>query len=843
MKKDYNLKRVCFWIMLLFLTSQSLELTAQSNQYLHFDRIDDFVEVPEASKFIANAAGVTMAGWFYCDELNYGQGMNGFRNGGTGDGEMYTIQLADGLLECRYITSSGFSEYVSPSFTVLPEVWQHYAWVYDGSEVLLYVDGNLVGSSPSSSGPITSEDTPLSIGSHISPFNFYFGGRIDEWSLWSKGLSQTEIQDMIDNELTGTEDNLELYYKFNQGVPDGDNTSITNLTCEIPGPDREGILTNFALTGTASNFSGDLDNSFQAISFPQIPNKLTTDPDFELEASASSGLAVSYEIISGPATVSGTTVSLTGTVGEVMVRSMQGGDGTYDPAIDVINSFQVLDPQTFVPVIDDRSPVAGSDVWVPELGPIQLASIATIDYPDLFSVDDVVFEINGTQIDAKDWGNDHYTAWWTPSAYGTYAMNIIATNNYGATNTEVVNFTVVDQMADVSVNAATEVHLYVNTGEETVEAILPSYMGAFDEIIANLDIDCPAGGCDEWDRVSGIEVKGHNGEWYEVIRYITPYGKACNHSVDLTDFMSLLQGKVDFRFYLGTVGNGFLYTLDLDYGGGVPTHKYSTIDKLWNDYYDFGNPADLQPTDTKGGIFPANVSASKIKLVSTGHGWGNNNTGNAAEFHNDTHHIWINGAETFAQNNWLDCDPNPDGCNDQFGTWEFDRAGWCPGAIAPWFDFDMTQFISSGNVSIRYVFDEDYVDLCNVNNPDCVSGVTCNDCTDGFNPHLIVASYLISLGDEPLEDGTIVGTEQANLTDFSIYPNPSSGLFNIEFDESIKTSEVRVLNNMGQVLRSYNDEARTNVRVLNLQDLPNGIYFVELITEQGRGLKKITISK
>lgn len=548
-------------------------------------------------------------------------------------------------------------------------------------------------------------------------------------------------------------------------------------------------------------------------------------------------------IISGPATVSGTTVSLTGTVGEVMVRSMQGGDGTYDPAIDVINSFQVLDPQTFVPVIDDRSPVAGSDVWVPELGPIQLASIATIDYPDLFSVDDVVFEINGTQIDAKDWGNDHYTAWWTPSAYGTYAMNIIATNNYGATNTEVVNFTVVDQMADVSVNAATEVHLYVNTGEETVEAILPSYMGAFDEIIANLDIDCPAGGCDEWDRVSGIEVKGHNGEWYEVIRYITPYGKACNHSVDLTDFMSLLQGKVDFRFYLGTVGNGFLYTLDLDYGGGVPTHKYSTIDKLWNDYYDFGNPADLQPTDTKGGIFPANVSASKIKLVSTGHGWGNNNTGNAAEFHNDTHHIWINGAETFAQNNWLDCDPNPDGCNDQFGTWEFDRAGWCPGAIAPWFDFDMTQFISSGNVSIRYVFDEDYVDLCNVNNPDCVSGVTCNDCTDGFNPHLIVASYLISLGDEPLEDGTIVGTEQANLTDFSIYPNPSSGLFNIEFDESIKTSEVRVLNNMGQVLRSYNDEARTNVRVLNLQDLPNGIYFVELITEQGRGLKKITISK
>jgi len=843
MKNDYNLKQTCLWLMMLFLTTQSLQLTAQSNQYLHFDRIDDFVEVPNASNFISNATGVTMAGWFYCDELNYGQGMMGFRNGGTGDGEMYTIQLDNGLLECRYITSAGFSEYVSPSFTVLPEVWQHYAWVYDGTDVLLYVDGVLVGSSPSSSGPITSEDTPLSIGSHISPFNFYFGGRIDEWSLWSKGLTQTEIQNMMDNELTGTEDNLELYYKFNQGVPDGDNSSITSLVCEVPGADRAGILTNFALTGTTSNFSGELDNTFQAISFPQIPKKLTTDPDFDLEATASSGLPVSYEIVSGPASVAGSTVSLDGTVGEVMVRSIQAGDGTYDPAIDVINSFQVLDPQTFVPVVDDRSPVAGSDVWVPELGPIQLATIARIDYPDLFSVENVVFEINGTQIDAKDWGNDHYTGWWTPPAYGAYAMNIIATNNYGASNTEVVNFTVVDQMADVSVNAGTDIHLYVNTSEETVEAILPGYMGAFDQIIANLDIDCPSGGCDPWDRVSGVEVKGHDGEWYEIIRYITPYGKACDHSVDLTDFMSLLQGKVDFRFYLGTVGNGFLYTLDLDYGGGEPAHKYSSIDKLWNDYYDFGNLANLQPCSTKGGTFPSNVLASKIKLVSTGHGWGNNNTGNAAEFHNDTHHIWINGEETFAQNNWNNCDPNPDGCNDQFGTWEFDRAGWCPGSIAPWFDFDMTQFISDGNVSIQYVFDEDYVDLCHVSNPDCVSGVTCDDCEDGFNPHLIVASYLISMGDEPLEDETIVSTEQIDLTDFTIYPNPSTGVFNVEFDKSIEKSQIRVLNNMGQVLRSYNDVARTNVRVLNLSDLPNGIYFVELMTEQGTGLKKITIAK
>src|SRR5690606_432987 len=102
---------------------------------------------------------------------------------------------------------------------------------------------------------------------------------------------------------------------------------------------------------------------------------------------------------------------------------------------------------------------------------------------------------------------------------------------------------------------------------------------------------------------------------------------------------------------------------------------------------------------------------AKLKLVSSGHGWGDNNTGNAAEFHNDTHHIWINGVETFEQNNWQDCNPNPDGCQPQNGTWFHDRAGWCPGSIAQWFDYDMTTFLSQGDVLMGYVFDEDYTDF------------------------------------------------------------------------------------------------------------------------------------
>ncbi|MBK7410005.1 MAG: T9SS type A sorting domain-containing protein [Saprospirales bacterium] len=632
-----------------------------------------------------------------------------------------------------------------------------------------------------------------------------------------------------------------MYYKFNQGVPGEDNTSISSLICEIEPGVRDGNLVNFALTGETSNFGGELNSSFQAITFPQIPDKLISDPPFTLNASTSSGLPVIFEVVSGPAVVVGDIVTLTGEVGEVLIKASQPGDGSYDPAADLFNSFQVLDPDTYVPVTDARSPLSG-DVFVPTLGPIQLAAISSIGYPDLFSVTNVKFEIDGTSIDAKDWGNDHYTGWWTPPAYGVYTLNIIATNNYGASSTETVNFTVVDQASNMVANAGQQVWLNSDIGSQIVEAELPSYAGAFDQIIATLDISCPPGGCDPWDRVSGVEVKGHNGEWYEVIRYITPYGTACSHSVDLTDFMSILQGKVAVRFYLGTQGNGFEYTLNLSYKAGTPDNAYSSITKLWYKTYQFGDPANLQPCEVFEADFPANTQAAKIKLVSSGHGWGDNNTGNAAEFHHDIHHIHINGTQTFAQDNWQDCNPNPDGCNPQNGTWFYDRAGWCPGSIAPWFDFDMTPYVGSGSIEYKYIFNENYVDVCHPNNPDCYSGIQCPNCDDGFNPHLIVSSYLISLGDSPLEDAITGAFEpvQQELA-FQVDPNPSSGVFNLKWGETTEQVTIRVLNTLGRAILVQQADGLTNTAVLDLQQLPKGIYFVQLDSGDGKGIRKVLV--
>ncbi len=165
-----------------------------------------------------------------------------------------------------------------------------------------------------------------------------------------------------------------LYYKFNQGVPGGNNTSITKLISETGNGERDADLMNFALVGPTSNFGGDLNPGFQAITFPQIPNHLTIDPPFELEAEATSGLEVIFSIESGPATINGTLLTLTGEEGEVVVKASQPGGGTWDPADPIFNSFDVINPNTYYPVIDARSPIPG-DVYVPQLDYIQLPQL------------------------------------------------------------------------------------------------------------------------------------------------------------------------------------------------------------------------------------------------------------------------------------------------------------------------------------------------------------------------------------------------------------------------------------------------------------------------------------
>lgn len=844
------MKRFFTLLLLAFMLIGAGDLFAQSQQYLHFDGTDDYTVTENASALILNEPAFSMTGWFYTDDLVYGQGMMGFRSGTNG---FYIIQLADGILECRLNSTTGLHEYVAPAFTVLPEQWQHFAWVYTGSAVSLYLDGVLVGSSPAS-GTIVEDNVPFAVGrSILSSLDFYFGGRADDVTLYKRELNLFEIGGIAMNGPAVGDPDLVLHYKYNQGLPGADNTSITHAISEVESPDRDAELLGFALDGPESNFNGDLDASFQAITFPTPDNKLITDAPFDLTASSSSGLAVEYTVLAGPVTMAGSTVTLDGMAGVVTIEATQPGDGTFTAATPVTQSFVVIDPQQNVPHVNLTNPLDG-DMIVPNLGPIHLAAIVDIDYPELFDVASVEFDINGDIVQATHWKDGHYTAFWTPPSYGPFPVTARAFNNFGAAATTTSNINLTNIPMDINAHPAFS-GVIINTPnpEEIVTATLPSFMGAFDNITAHLDIACPPGQvCGEWDRVAHIEVKTHEGEWIEIIKYITPYGTACNHSLDVTDFVSTLQGAVDFRVRCTTFDTGYDYNLSFDYGAGTPDYNYSLISPLWHGGYDFGNPDDLQPVPPINFDFPVNTESAKIKLVASGHGWGENNSNNAAEFSENIHHLLVNELETFTYDNWTVCNPNPDDCSPQNGTWFYNRAGFCPGAISPFEDYDVTPWIPENQFILKFRMDEGYTDLCHPNAPACQDGVTptgggqiCQNCNDGFNPHLIFASSIVSFSTMPIIENQETSIEELSIYNINVRPNPASDQIiisssDVEIPAQLKITDVAGRVVLTEALPVFNNQSFT----LNVKDLKVGMYQLHLTySDQSTVIKNIVIAK
>ena len=106
----------------------------------------------------------------------------------------------------------------------------------------------------------------------------------------------------------------------------------------------------------------------QTIVFLPITDKLTTDGDFSLEASASSDLPITFELLEGPASLNGNLLSLSGQAGVVKVAAKQGGNEIFQAATTVQQSFNVVEALG-PPSVKILNPGENSNVL---LGPISL---------------------------------------------------------------------------------------------------------------------------------------------------------------------------------------------------------------------------------------------------------------------------------------------------------------------------------------------------------------------------------------------------------------------------------------------------------------------------------------
>ena len=172
--------------------------------------------------------------------------------------------------------------------------------------------------------------------------------------------------------------------------------SIAGSTVTIEGVGTTVIIASQAGDGdyiAAPNIARTLEvnQANQTIDLTPVTDKATTDAPFEVVASSTSGLAVTLTV-SGPATISATTLTLTGTSGTVTITADQAGNSSYHAATSVEESFEVVDMKT-VTGLEEEAPA--NKIL---LHPIPANNTIYIDMGNQKLLEMTVTDLNGKQL-------------------------------------------------------------------------------------------------------------------------------------------------------------------------------------------------------------------------------------------------------------------------------------------------------------------------------------------------------------------------------------------------------------------------------------------------------------
>lgn len=221
--------------------------------------------------------------------------------------------------------------------------------------------------------------------------------------------------------------------------------------------------------------------------------------------------------------------------------------------------------------------------------------------------------------------------------------------------------------------------------------------------------------CGDWDYTVQNYLMTKNGDTVELGRLITPYANASNprtpwtmqepYVFDVTDYYPLLKDSATVRINYSGYSWGFTADVKFMFIEGTPARNVLGIQRLWHGYFAFGNASDPienhvpQLSETA----PANTNDAVMKLNITGHGSDNNGCG---EFCKKYYLVKLNGSQIAQKDIWRDnCGLNP--LSPQTGTWIYNRANWCPGALVESIYHDLPGISGSYNIDMDF---EPYTD-------------------------------------------------------------------------------------------------------------------------------------
>ncbi len=211
-----------------------------TNQYLHspFSNYDFSTFTIEmwinSADYLANDVYVN---WSYGSYIALG--------GWQSDGSFNT--WADGLSPNTINSGSG----TAPS----TGTWHHVAFVYNGSNQIIYIDGTATATVPTSGTLNQSNGSTIGlvIGARFDMGQQFTNSTFDDVRIWNTARSAAQISSSMSSNLTGNESGLVGYYRFEDGI--GSST-----VSDLSGEGNDLTLTNLdpATDWTTGQFSTDV---------------------------------------------------------------------------------------------------------------------------------------------------------------------------------------------------------------------------------------------------------------------------------------------------------------------------------------------------------------------------------------------------------------------------------------------------------------------------------------------------------------------------------------------------------------------------------------------------------
>jgi hypothetical protein len=97
---------------------------------------------------------------------------------------------------------------------------------------------------------------------------------------------------------------------------------------------------------------------------------------------------------------------------------------------------------------------------------------------------------------------------------------------------------------------------------------------------------------------------------------------------------------------------------------------------------------------------------------------------------------------------------------------------------------------------------------------------------------------------KPFKSGSVssgVGLTEKGIANFTIFPNPSNGIFTVKSDEMLMYNSLELVDQVGRILKTY--EISNTTLNIELDEIANGNYNLIFKNSNGKHIEKIQISK